>query len=632
MRFLVLTTKTPRPEDLKINLHLFRNKDELLGVRQLSYKAKNSTHEVSNRYIDATHGSPLRTRSFCSRPTSNSSNPEDSHKTEMEKSSETTQSSSPQQARSPLSYMPSPTPFTRSNPASSSIPGDSARDPPRNNAIKRPEGAYSSRIPLPSSWIASIRAVVETLAPEEIRKTLLRRMVMLRSGGNSSTSGGSSASSSRAHASGVAALYEGETYDSLRDTIRRLDSSMQYKEYHTLRWSAGFLALLICLMYYFRDELKGWFGTTSADITSRTLGDESVQREAQNLAQGVVYQLLNDAHALRLTTEFLNELLEREHTRRAVLDLLASVAAREETQTLLHNLFVHIMTQPAFVEQTSLFVQDVLARESTKIALRDLFAALFADEEAQQLMADFFQHVINTDTFRDSVYQLGKDTTHDLLNNREISQHAVVWVQDVLGEPDLHSKAGDAIWGAITSTFIPGFLGGGSKKKDMVNIDEAIESLRRDRAEATSQGTMEKNKKSPPSSLGGTSSMPSSSNSTHINTTNSNSSSNTSSSSTVLSSSSISSTTLGGSSVPGDIPDEFRREDIPPPRSKVPPRTVSSAPMSSNFNVNISSSEKTAKLPVLGKSRSDLSQSEVPVFVAAEAAAEAAVGAPSESP
>ncbi|GBG29394.1 Hypothetical Protein FCC1311_056152 [Hondaea fermentalgiana] len=477
--------------------------------------------------------------------------------------------------------------------------------------------------------MASLRAVLETLAPEEIRKALVKRMVMLRAGSSgpsrhsdstqarASTTAASAASSmgsavsSKAHAAataaknratGVAALYENETYDSLRDTIRRLDSSMQYKEYHTLRWSVAFLMLLIYLMYHYRDELKRWFGSTSADITSRTLGDESVQREAQNLAQGVVYQLLNDAHALKLTTMFLNELLEREDTRRAVLNLLASVAAREETQTLLHNLFVHIMTQPAFVEQTGIFVQDVLARESTMIALRDLFAALFADQEAQQLMADFFQHVINTDTFRNSVYQLGKDTTHDMLNNPEISQHAVVWVQDVLGEPDLHTKAGDAIWGAITSTFIPGFLGGGasgsnSKKKDMVNIDEAIESLRRERTRA-SQSSSTSNGSSKSAANSAKRSPPTSSSTT-------------------------------------DDLDSLRPSSQK--RSKVPPRSTTSAPAGDLFSTSDDEKDDDAEaddssLPLIGKRRQDLSRSETPVFVAAEAAAEAATGRDEHGP
>jgi len=265
--------------------------------------------------------------------------------------------------------------------------------------------------------------------------------------------------------------YDGsyETYESMRESIRKLDASMRYKEYHTLRWSAGFLFVVVLVVYYNRDELKLWFGSTSADITSRTLGDQNVQREAQNLAQHVVYELLNDAKALSLTTEFLNQLLERETTRRAVLDLLASVAARDETQLILQNLFIHI-----------------LEKEGTKTALRELFAALLADPEMQQYMAEFFQHVMNSDTFRNSAYVLGTDTTHDLLNNKDISEHAISWVQDVLGEPSVHNKAGDAIWGAITSTFVPGFLGGG-RKKEIINIDEAIASLEKSKSQAKQQ-------------------------------------------------------------------------------------------------------------------------------------------------
>lgn len=47
-----------------------------------------------------------------------------------------------------------------------------------------------------------------------------------------------------------------QPYHSLTDRIRRLDSSMQYREYHTLRWTAGLLLLGSCAVYVYQDDVK----------------------------------------------------------------------------------------------------------------------------------------------------------------------------------------------------------------------------------------------------------------------------------------------------------------------------------------------------------------------------------------
>jgi len=143
-------------------------------------------------------------------------------------------------------------------------------------------------------------------------------------------------------------------------------------------------------VYYFREELlynaKENSAQLTAEMTTRTLGDENVQLQARELSRGkthrllgcgrtapiqpmmsstgtasrsgarapapdlcftsavslrtlqtgVVYELLNDPHALHLTTQFLNQLLARDETRVAALDLLSHVFGRPEARCRLH--------------------------------------------------------------------------------------------------------------------------------------------------------------------------------------------------------------------------------------------------------------------------------------------------------
>lgn len=231
----------------------------------------------------------------------------------------------------------------------------------------------------------------------------------------------------------------------LPETVRKMDESLQYRGFHTLRWALLFMSVAGLSMYGFRDEIKENIGSTGAELTTRTLSDESVQREARI---------------------FLTEVLQYEETRRMLGDLM----------------------------------YDVLRRESTQEAARELFSAILADPGFQQKTSEFFKDVMATEAFRQSSVEVAQYSAHETLNDAEISEHALQWVRSVLDEPDLHSQAGDAIWGALRSTFVPGFLGRRRKqekeKEDKVKEDkvEKMEKIEKTEKEKEDRVKVEKEK------------------------------------------------------------------------------------------------------------------------------------------
>mmetsp|Transcript_12459 Transcript_12459/g.16163 ORF Transcript_12459/g.16163 Transcript_12459/m.16163 type:complete len:447 (-) Transcript_12459:51-1391(-) len=264
-----------------------------------------------------------------------------------------------------------------------------------------------------------------------------------------------------------------ESIKSVREALQKLDENFKYRGFHTLRWVGLASGIGFLFTYGFKDDIKENIGSTGAEITSRTLGDQEVQKQARELARGVVYELLNDDRALELTTSFLNDVLNREYTRQAVLKLLGHVASLESTQTMLADLFKRILKDEYFMAQVSASFSNLITMDATKDASSKLIASLLADPANQQLMAEFYQRVSETNAFRDSSSQVGIHVAHSVMNNQEVNQRAVEWARSVLGEPDLHTQAGDAMWEAIRTTFIPGFLGGGRPKKINIKLDSS---------------------------------------------------------------------------------------------------------------------------------------------------------------
>ena len=236
--------------------------------------------------------------------------------------------------------------------------------------------------------------------------------------------------------SGLHSTYDA-TYQSivmLPETVRQMDESLQYRGYHTLRWALLFVSISGLSMYGFRHEIKENIGSTGAELTTRTLSDESVQREARI---------------------FLTEVLQYEETR---------------------NMLGQLM-------------YDVLRRESTRDAALELFSAILADPTFQERTSVFFSDVMATDTFRNTSAEVAQYSAHEVLNDTEINRHALEWARTVLEEPDLHSQAGDAIWGALRSTFVPGFLGGRRKQLKDKEEKEREEKGKEDKlvSEATAE-------------------------------------------------------------------------------------------------------------------------------------------------
>jgi len=232
--------------------------------------------------------------------------------------------------------------------------------------------------------------------------------------------------------------------------------------WHMARWIGSLSAVVLVLGYVNRERLFGHVGDAASDVTRRTLDDLRVQRSAQVVARGIVYEVLNDKQALELTLGVVKNVLASDDMRQASVRLLTDLANEPSTEVILRSLSQRVLAHPETVAQVSVLVQQVVNTRETREALVTLFQAVFASPAMVQSTSVFFRSCLESPEFIDGANRLSADNVQWLFSNEALKRAAVDWINDVLSQPDLQNTAGDAAWAAVKAA-MPRVLGGGRK-------------------------------------------------------------------------------------------------------------------------------------------------------------------------
>lgn len=197
------------------------------------------------------------------------------------------------------------------------------------------------------------------------------------------------------------------SFKGIREAMIQIDDTYKYRGIHAVRWLVLFSVIGFVSVYGFRKEIKENIGSTGAEITSRTLSDEEVLRQAKELASYVVYEILSDKQSLVYATRFVNK---------------------------------------------------ILAEPSTQEAFTKLLIRVSQDQNFQAHTATFFATVMQTDTFKARCSELGSYTAHSTLDNKAVYDHALNTASQMMCEPMMQQKGAEAFWGSLHLALVPGFL------------------------------------------------------------------------------------------------------------------------------------------------------------------------------
>jgi hypothetical protein len=73
-------------------------------------------------------------------------------------------------------------------------------------------------------------------------------------------------------------------------------------------------------LYFFEEEIKTWWGKQGADVGKKLLGDENLQRQAEELGKALAERVLTDKAMELLAVRFVGQVVEGIARDPAVMD------------------------------------------------------------------------------------------------------------------------------------------------------------------------------------------------------------------------------------------------------------------------------------------------------------------------
>eukprot|EP00698_Gefionella_okellyi_P023423 TRINITY_DN8004_c0_g1_i1.p1 TRINITY_DN8004_c0_g1~~TRINITY_DN8004_c0_g1_i1.p1 ORF type:complete len:302 (-),score=51.37 TRINITY_DN8004_c0_g1_i1:8-913(-) len=200
----------------------------------------------------------------------------------------------------------------------------------------------------------------------------------------------------------------------------------RFRDYNRLKWTAIILGCAGSLGFFFRENIKAYFGEQGADVATRTIADPRLKQEAQQLSAVLIQQILSD---------------------------------------------------PRMLQAAITFLQQLTMQEATKTMLVSLLKAVANDPYAQQQLIYLAKLILQTPEVHDQAVIFAKAAVHDILDDPVIQQHVKDFFKGVFADNAVQASAGDGIWKAVKVGIFPRWLVGDRTQQTTQTEEEVLEPL-----------------------------------------------------------------------------------------------------------------------------------------------------------
>ncbi|KAJ8045154.1 hypothetical protein HOLleu_08098 [Holothuria leucospilota] len=250
---------------------------------------------------------------------------------------------------------------------------------------------------------------------------------------------------------------------SVIERLHRLEDSLRYHGYSTIRIALGFAAVIGLSLYLFRDALRDNVADEVSQVASRSLEDEMVIGKVEHFAKSLLQAISNDDGMKKMASDFVAQVIDREESRQAVKVLVINVLNDSNTQKQLgqtfRELIVKAVSDKSTLSALKKALSDILQDETTREAVKDLLKTVFSQEEVVLATSEFFKEVIKSETVVHQATTLGKQVT-----------------ENVIIDPKIQEATSKTIWKAVKFSVTPRWFGGGaSEKTDSKQSEEKTE-------------------------------------------------------------------------------------------------------------------------------------------------------------
>ncbi|XP_033637582.1 uncharacterized protein LOC117298429 isoform X1 [Asterias rubens] len=231
-------------------------------------------------------------------------------------------------------------------------------------------------------------------------------------------------------------------HDTVLVNLQRLEDSLRYHGYSTVRIGFAVLVILGISVYTFRESIRENVADEVSQVASRSLDDRLVADKAEEFAKGLLNALLNDEPMHELASQFVTMVLQRSETRRAMNALVMGVLQDPKTKAQLTATIKQVIITALNEEDTKIIMKSmlkiILSDRETIDAVKSLLGNVFGEDEVKNLTASFFKDVLKSEVVVSQATTLGKDVA-----------------RGVISDPVLQEKTGDSLWTAMKYSVTP---------------------------------------------------------------------------------------------------------------------------------------------------------------------------------
>ncbi|XP_071488957.1 uncharacterized protein [Diadema antillarum] len=242
-------------------------------------------------------------------------------------------------------------------------------------------------------------------------------------------------------------VQEHASHHSILTSLRRLENSLRFHGYSTLRIGVALCIVAGATVYLMWEPIRENVAVEVSQVASRSLGHEEVVGKAEEFTRSLLNTLLNDENMHSLAAQFVKEVLNSPETRRASIEYITRVLEDPHTRQFLASTIKEVLllaiNDPETRAALKAAVVLILSDPASQKAARDLILAVFQHEKLKKVAAEFFGDVLKSQVVITQATQLGKNVTYN-----------------VITDPKLKEETGKSFWQAMKYSITPRWLSG----------------------------------------------------------------------------------------------------------------------------------------------------------------------------
>ncbi|XP_038072443.1 uncharacterized protein LOC119740977 isoform X2 [Patiria miniata] len=249
-------------------------------------------------------------------------------------------------------------------------------------------------------------------------------------------------------------------HDTVLHRMQRLEDSLRYHGYSTIRIGLALVIFIGLAIYIFREAIREHAAEEVSQVATRSLEDRLVADKAEEFAKGLLNALLKDEPMHQVASQFVVEVLQRSETKQAMSTLVMDVLHDPNTKAQLTATVQQVIVTALNDKDTQDYIRSmlsvILSDKETRGAITNLLGHVFRDTAVKEQTAVFFRDVLRSESVVDQATQLGKQVT-----------------QSVISDPVLQEKTGDSLWSAMVFSVTPRWFGGSSSSSSTSDSGDA---------------------------------------------------------------------------------------------------------------------------------------------------------------